>query len=74
MLRVVARALHCFLHGLHLNEQLGMGTLIDTHKLRRCLFWPEYGDCTTANFGEELCRRKRDKVEKTYRVKARNLN
>jgi len=67
MLRVVARALHFFLPVLHLNEQLGMGTLIDTDELRRCLFWPEYADCTTANFGAELCRRQRDKVEKTYR-------
>jgi hypothetical protein len=74
MLRVVARTLHFFLPVLHLNEQLGMGTLIDTHKLRRYLFGPEYADCTTANFGEEVCRQKRDEVEKTYRAsKARNL-
>lgn len=50
MLRVMARAVHFFLHVRTADEQLGMGTLIDTSIKAGVPLGPEYADCTTANY------------------------
>lgn len=68
MLRVVARALHFFLPVLQRMKQLGMGTLIDTLKRGGVFFGPNTPIVLRPIIGEELCRRKRDRVGETYRI------
>ena len=69
MLRVVARTLHFFLPVLQRMNNWAWAHLWTLNKCGGVFFGPNTPIVLRPIIGEELCRRKRDRVGETYRVK-----